>query len=215
MKPRNTLVLLIILILVGGYVYLTQMRAPKSDSVDGTAVPTVEPVLQIEETTVLTITVEGPTGQTRLSRTSANDAWLMTTSVPTLTTASGPVEADPDRASSILFMISGLAASRVLTNVTDLAPFGLVSPEWSCAVETQQGERLVVYLGDKNPLGSSYYAKREGSPNVFLVSVFVGDDLRGLVENPPIKPTPTPTTTAEPTDGTPQPTATPAPGAAP
>ncbi len=199
MKFRNTAILLVVLIIVGSYVYYTQERARSQPAGLAAGAPTVEPVLNIDPAQVLTITVQGPSGLTRLSRANADSPWQMDTTVPLTDTVGGRQEADPVRASNTLSIVSRISSNRVLTDVTDLAAYGLASPSWSVIVEGGGTERHTIYLGDKNPDGSSYYVRREGSAAVYLIPAYTGDDLRGLVENPPVKPTPTPTPTQTPT----------------
>ncbi|MCC7353390.1 MAG: DUF4340 domain-containing protein [Anaerolineae bacterium] len=208
MKLRNTSILLVVLIIVGGYVYYTEGRPQSQPPNLATAVPAVEPVLTIDSAQVLTITVQGLPGLTRLSRADAKGPWQMDTTVAMTPTVSGPQEADPVRANNVLSTISYITANRVLTGVTDLAAYGLASPSWSVIVEGAGQVRHTIYLGDQNPDGSSYYAKREGSETVYLIAAYVGDDLRNLVESPPAKPTPTPTPTPGAT-GTPLPVVSP------
>jgi hypothetical protein len=212
MKFRNTAILFVVLIIVGGYVYYTEGRPASQLPRQSAGAPTVEPALNIDPAQVLTITVQGPTGLTSLSRAKADSPWQMNTTVPLTDTVGGPQEADPVRASNTLSIVSHISSNRVLTGVTDLAAYGLASPSWSVIVEGVGSERHTLYLGDKNPDGSSYYARREGSAAIYLIPIYTGDDLRGLVENPPVKPTPTPTPTQTPTPaeaGTPLPAVSP------
>jgi hypothetical protein len=198
MKFRNTLILLVVLILVGGYVYYSQKQTANQPSPSAADVPTVAPVLEIDPAQVLTITVQGPAGETRLSRTDANALWQMDSTAPMTSTVSGLQEADPERAANILSIATLISANRTLTDVTDLSSFGLATPQWSVTIEGAGQAHYTIYLGDKNPDGASCYAMRAGYTNVYLIPAYVGDDLRGLVDNPPVKPTPTPTATPTP-----------------
>jgi hypothetical protein len=211
MRFRNTFLLVIVFIIVAGYVYLTEGRGRKAAETALQSPSLVTSVLQLDPGQVLTITVQGPTGQTRLSRQGKDSPWQMETTVPLTPTLSGAAEADEERANLALSLVANLTASRVLTDVTDLAPYGLASPQWAVTLETAQGQRETVYVGDKNPQGWSYYVKRAGDAAVYLIAASTGDDLRALVERPPLKPTPTPTATAtreETPSPTPLPTAT-------
>jgi hypothetical protein len=99
----------------------------------------------------------------------------------------------------------------VLTNVNDLAQFGLVTATLEVRLIMSDTTPYALTIGDKTPSGSDYYAVYTGDRSrVFIISGVTVEDMLNWLNTPPYEPTPTPT--AVPTvPGTPSPESTGAP----
>ena len=104
------------------------------------------------------------------------------------------------------------AATRVLTNVTDLAPYGFITPTLEIRVVMSDTKQYAITVGNKTPNGTSYYVVYTGDKStVFLVNTSNIDEVKGWLDAPPYQPTPMPTFTPSPTPSvTDTPAATPA-----
>lgn len=196
MSYRTTLILLAILVVVGGAVYWQDIRpGPKKEEPKATQVFDIKP----EDISFVKVDYEGKSTELRKE---GDSKWKLTE----------PQEAEADYwyVEGLVSRLGRLNANRALTETTgDIAVYGLNQPAVVASIgttDTTKIDRLVV--GDKSPDGSAYYAKREGSDTIYLVSTSLISDVIKVVTNPP-KATPTPT--PAPTEA---PTATPTPGEA-
>ena len=79
-------------------------------------------------------------------------------------------ELDQDTVNGMVSTISAIDASRVLTDVTDYAQYGLDDPESVITFETSDGQSIDIITGDTNEVSSEYYAKRSDDDSVYLVT---------------------------------------------
>ncbi len=79
-------------------------------------------------------------------------------------------ELDQDTVNGMASTISNIDASRVLTDVTDYAQYGLDDPESVITFETSDGQEIQIITGDTNEVSSEYYAKRSDNESVYLVT---------------------------------------------
>jgi len=198
MKVRNTIILIILLALLGGYVYFFEVRGNTGE--EATPTPSTVQVLDLNEDDVVGLTVQGPEGTTRLSR-PVGGQWQME--------EPSQEPADDTRVGLVVSSLAHLSASRSLTETTDLEPFGLASPLWTVEVEVAGGTTERIQIGDKNPAGGQYYVKKEGDSAIYLVYASTIEGLQRLVKEPPYQPTPTPTAMPAPPEGEPPAEATP------
>ncbi len=81
-----------------------------------------------------------------------------------------PVKIDQYRIDYILGSITQLYAEQVISETSDnLEDFGLAKPQALVEVGLTNGEKKILYLGDKVPTGSSYYLKVEDDPRIFTI----------------------------------------------
>jgi len=70
-----------------------------------------------------------------------------------------------------VFSLSALELKeKVFESHEDISQFGLAEPEVTAGIETTNGSKHTLYIGDKVPGKSSYYAMVEGDPAVYTVS---------------------------------------------
>jgi Domain of unknown function (DUF4340) len=181
MKYRNTLIVLVVLVALVGFLYYDQQQQA--------AKPTATPqpaltLLDLNAADVTAITVSVPP-----SRTVAhldNGAWLL--DEPT------KEEADTTQLNSIVTQFAKLTATRALTDTpADLAPFGLVTGTLTLELKLKDNRTEVIRVGNATIGASDDYAQHVGDPRVYLVPVASISTLQLLVTTPPRKPTPTPT----------------------
>lgn len=81
-----------------------------------------------------------------------------------------PINLDSRRIDDIAFSFQGLMAETVLDeNIEDLSVFGLDEPTVEATVTLMDGTRHTVYLGNRTPLGNTFYLMKSGDTRVFTV----------------------------------------------
>jgi hypothetical protein len=159
---RSTLVLLLVLAGLVGYIYFYEMKRP--DPATDTAQK--QKVFTVEVDTIAEIEVVAASGdRTRLRKT--GDAWRITEPLD--------VKADDAEVSGIVSNLASLEIQRVVDEkAADLAQFGLAKPRVTVGFK-KAGDAAAsrLLLGDKNATGGELYAALPGSPRVFLVSSFL------------------------------------------
>jgi len=94
-----------------------------------------------------------------------------------------------------------LQASRVLTDVTDLNQFGILTGTLEARMIMRDSTAYAMTVLNKTTAGDSYYAIHSGSKQapVFIIASRLVDEWLGWFDNPPYPPTPTPTRAPSPT----------------
>ena len=155
----STLVLVVILAGLGGYIYFVDSKRP-APGIDDEPTKTKVYAIEVDKIDEVKLTYNG---ETSLLRKSAG-GWAMVEPVQT--------DADPAEAVSLAQALTNLELVRVLDeNPGDLAPFGLAEP--TIAVEFKgQGVSGSLKLGRKTPTQGEIYAQKNDEKAVFLVSSF-------------------------------------------
>jgi hypothetical protein len=92
-----------------------------------------------------------------------------------------------------------LTASQVITGVTDLAQYGLDPPELTVTLTISDGQKIILYTGAETPVDNNRYLRPAvADHSVYVVFGFAIDDLRRLLDDPPLTPVPRPTITISP-----------------
>ena len=178
MKFRSTGILLIVFAVLLGYVYFFELHKKPAEAPVDTSTWIL--TLGNEDIQRLTITDQG--NSIVLAR--SGDIW----SIGDV----GGQQADPTRVNSVLTSLVDLKATRVLTDTSDgLAAYGLEKPALSVTVGLS-GTQEILSFGDKNIQGSQYYMQRKGKATVYLIYSALIDDLKRMVSEPPVMPSPTP-----------------------
>ncbi len=191
MKPRTTLIIAAIFALLAGYVYFFELNKTPEQLSQQLGTPTITPrpyVMQFDPAQVTTLEVADLRAprQVRLTRDRAN--WQVTL----------PIEkgADNFQVESVLTTLANWQATRVLTNVTNLAPFGFVTPTLEVRIAMSDQKEYAITIGNKSPNNMAYYAVYTGDQSrVFLLDTPNVDKLKDWLDTPPYEPTPTPTFT--------------------
>lgn len=153
----STIILVLVLAGLGGYIYFVDSKRPEP-GLDGGPDKAKVYALEVDKISEVKLTYNGETSLLRKS----DSGWAMVEPVKT--------EADPAEAISLVQALVNLELVRVLDeNPGDLAPFGLAEPP--IAVEFKgAGVSGSLKLGRKNPTQGEIYAQKNGEKAVFLVS---------------------------------------------
>ncbi len=102
-------------------------------------------------------------------------------------------EADTSRIESGISQAEGLQVVSSLDTGLSLDVIGLDPAAYEISVIYEDASSQLALIGDKTPTGSGYYAKLVDGP-IQIVSPFSMDGILDLLKDPPIQPTPTPST---------------------
>lgn len=186
MIRRSTIVYLVLLLaLVGVYVYLNNRAEPAADT-ELTA--TIEPTAEVsylfpaEAGTPSSIRMEAKSGEIVEIARDAENAWVLIQ----------PIEAKADQGMAEA-AASQVTTTRILDRVPDIDPqvVGLEVPEYILTIKFTSGVERTVEIGNVTPSESGYYV-RDANDEVVIVSRGAIDSLLGLLQNPPYLETPTP-----------------------
>jgi hypothetical protein len=168
-RGRNTLILLVLGLALGGYIYFVESKREPA-SADGETPAKREKVFTADAAKIDEVTVKGTAGESTTVR-KTNNAWQIVAPVQ------GP--ADETESSGLTTSLASLEEQRVIDEQPkDLAPYGL-SPARIEVTFKQAGDAAPKHLliGDKTATGGDLYAKLADKPKVFLVSSFVEGSL--------------------------------------
>ncbi len=200
MNPRVTLIIVALFAALFGYVYFVELN--KTPEQLGTPTPEAQPpVFQLNANDVKRIEVRDLRAPRQTIMTRNENGW----------TIEAPVQkaADSPTVDSTVGQLARLQATRVLTNVTDLKPYGLSAATLEVRMIMSDTTPYALTVGDKTPNGYQYYASYTGDTSkVFIVDSTTISTLMGWLDTPPVEPTPTPTWTPTPPE-TPTPASTP------
>ncbi|MBI5649656.1 MAG: DUF4340 domain-containing protein [Chloroflexi bacterium] len=209
MNQRNTLILVAVLALLAGYVYFFEINKTPEQLSAQLGTPTAPPqayIFQLDQKQVRELLVRDLRDGREAHLARNEKGWQI------LKPVNAP--ADSEKIEQALGYITTLQATRVLTNVTDIKQFGLGNATLELRVTMQDGAPFALTVGDKTADGASYYVAYTGATNqVFIVSTFVLEGAKVLLDKPPLEPTPLPppTATRAPSDNATPPAATPKP----
>ena len=179
MNVRVSLVLLVILALVGSYVFLFELRKPEEAQL-------LPPWFYDVETFEIQHINIAHQGQSMAYARGADQKWYFDDGT------GRPV--DSGKFSGMTLLLSGPRSQRELEE-EDLEPasFGLEPPQTEITVGLTEGRSVSVELGDVTPAGDGQYARLKRFSKIFVVTSSWGEVLTKLVTEPPYPPTPTPT----------------------
>ena len=96
-----------------------------------------------------------------------------------------------DRWAGTTLLLSGPRSSRALDiEIYDAAEYGLDSPQTKVQIVDKSGFPLRFELGDPTPDGDNWYARLEGSASLFTVASAWGEVISRLATEPPYPPSP-------------------------
>ncbi len=174
MRFKGTLVLLIICVAFGGYLYFYEIKGGEKRE---KAKQEENRIWKVDSAAIQQIDLTSPEQHITAVR-SGDKEWRIT--VPR------PLDADSDELNRIASSAADMSRESVLdANATDLARFGLNPAQVSLHFKTKDGKDYSIRFGNNNPTGSSTYGALEGKNEVFLVANYVAstfkkklDDLR-------------------------------------
>jgi hypothetical protein len=153
---RSLLILLIVALGLGAYIYFVESERDPAGTVTRESVFDVER----EDITALTVRAAGADDATALERT--DDGWTIT--------APAQARADQMTVDAILSAITAMQIERVIEeNPTDLAQYGLEPAEVEVTFTTAGGASHTLAVGNATPTGSGMYARTGDTPRLLLV----------------------------------------------
>jgi hypothetical protein len=188
MNFRNTAILLAVFALLGGYVYFVEMAKPP---VDLTAQDREKYVFTLGVDDLTSLQIKDGEKSVFLVKDAA-DTWLVG--------GLGSALADPEQLNAVLYNLTDLRASRVITDLSaGLGTYGLETPQVEAKMQITGDKTESLLVGDKAPQGASFYAQRKGVQAIYLVPDYLVTGLKALVASPPYMPTPTAAASISPT----------------
>lgn len=188
MSFRNTGILLIVLVVLGGVVFWVNRQGGGAADTDAT--PTPAPLTSLSTSDVVSITIEQDDKSITVER--KDDGWEIA--------GDSPEPAGETKVTQALDRLTGLKPTRTLSDIQNFADFGLMKPAWKITLKPSEGKPVIFHVGDENPRGTSRYLRVAGDPSVHLVPKFSVEDVQKWLEEPPYPPTPTPEPTATPAE---------------
>ena len=171
MSFRTSIVLVVALVMVAGYVFFIQIRDPAEVRDDPPWFYNVD----MSDMTRISITDRGEEAVFYLGD---DRRWHLD--------SPGGLPVGPDRWGGINLLLSGPKSRRLLdVQPTDLKPYGLDPPPVRIEVDLKDGRTIPVLLGFPTPDGVGVYAQVEGFPQVFTIVAGWGQVLTRLIAEPP------------------------------
>lgn len=191
MKPRTTLIIAAIFLLLGGYIYFFELNKTPEQLSQQLGTPTATPqryAILLDASQVKSVEIADLRGPRLVKLTRTDTGWQV----------NQPIDKVADRfeVESAVGALTSLKATRVLTNVTDLGQYGFITPTLEVRLIMSDTKQYALTLGNKTPNGLAYYAVYTGDKSqIFLIDSSGIETVRNWLDTPPYEPTPTPTFT--------------------
>jgi hypothetical protein len=154
MRFRNTLILGLILVALGSYVYFVEFERAAKESKK-------ETLFDFDQNQVQAVTLKYPDREIALEKTAGE--WRLVRPVESL--------ADESTTKNLIRAIAECEIKKRLDDVPqDLKPFGLDAPGVVIHVKLETGELPEIRVGKTTPVGYSTYIQRADDPKVLLTS---------------------------------------------
>jgi len=156
-RGRSTLILLVLALGFGGYLYFVDSKRPVADE------NAKKKVFSYEADKINQLQVKSETGEVTALRKDANGTWTI------IQPAQAP--ADRNSVSDVVTNLANLEEDRVVDeNASDLKAYGLAEPRIDVTFHVEgDKEPKRILVGDKNPTNMGLYAKLQSNNRVFLV----------------------------------------------
>jgi uncharacterized protein DUF4340 len=169
MKPRTLLVLLVVVLALGAFIWFYERKLPSTEERTELA----KKVLRLEKDDVTALTLESSKGQVRLERVQSpkpkkKDGIAETPAVEWRMTRPLAVRADSFAVDRLLDSLTGLEKNQSLDEVNP-KDVGLDKPRAVIRLATKDGEK-VLKLGAEVPPGGSLIAGFQGETGAYVVS---------------------------------------------
>ena len=151
MRPRGTLILALIFLALGAYLYFVERERVAQEGVR-------EKVLEFDTDAVSRVVLEHPGRKVVLER--SGDSWRLTE----------PLAAAADQRSvdDLLRALHDATIKRTLESADALATYGLDSPSVTIQLSAAGNELPTLKIGKKAPIGGSAYLQRGNGDSVYL-----------------------------------------------
>jgi len=156
-RGRSTLILLVLALGFGGYLYFIDSKRPVTDEA------AKKKVFSYESDKINQLQIKSGTGEVTALRKDANGDWTIVQ----------PAQAPADRnsVSDVVTNLANLEEDRVVDeNASDLKAYGLAEPRIDVTFHVEgEKEPKRILIGDKTPTNMGLYAKLPSNNRVFLV----------------------------------------------
>ena len=186
MSFRNTVILLVVLVLLGGVVFFVNRQGLAETDSDAT--PTPAPLTSLVSDDIASIKVER--GEESITVERQDVGWMIA--------GDSPEPAGETKVNQALNQLTSLRPTKILDDVQNVADFGLEEPAWTVTLTPNSGDPVIYHVGDENPRGTSRYLQVDGDAAIRLVPKSSVENVQTWLEEPPYPPTPTPEPTATP-----------------
>jgi hypothetical protein len=158
MKPRNLIILALVVMVIGAYIMLVERHRPNSDELEAQA----EKLLQdFDRDDVTGIVIERDAGRIRLEK--VGEDWHLREPLD--------FPADHSVVGTTLGSLAGLEADRRLPVAeVDAAEFGLDRPAATVILSTADGSDVTLTVGDELPLGSKRVLRLAGDDEIVIAA---------------------------------------------
>ena len=159
---RSTLVLLVVALALGAYIYFVESQRPPA----GTPDP-LEAAFDVESDDIDSLSVTAGNGDRTVIE-KDGDRWRIVEPFP--------VNVDVTQVVSLSSSLASLEVQRVVAepgDAPDLEAFGLAEPAIEVGFTTTDGTDARLLIGERSPAGNDLYATVAGSNRVFLISGFL------------------------------------------
>ena len=172
MRFRGTLVLLVVCVLLGGYLYFYEYKGGEKRE---KAKEAEKQLWKVDPGSIQEIDLTTPAQHITAVRAGDKD-WRIT--------SPRALDADADELGRIASTASDMGRESVLeNNAADLSKFGLKPPQTELEIKTKDGKVYKVGFGIKTPTGNSNYAAIPGKNDVFLVPNYVAGNFDKKLED--------------------------------
>src|SRR5215470_12257568 len=159
MRFKGTAILFLLFVVLGGYVYFTEVRGKEERQKQEEA---KKRVFQVEDKDITEISLTYP--DRTITGVKKDDKRWDITSPPGL-------EADSDEWQQLASNLGRIdREDTVAQGAKDLAPFGLKDPAVKVSAKTKSGKTLEILFGGENPKKTYNYAKTSDAGDVFLTA---------------------------------------------
>jgi hypothetical protein len=165
MQFRNTIIVLILLVLIGGYIYFFQAGKSEEEA---------KKLFNIKADDITRIVLKYPDQDIEVAR--IDGAWKLVK----------PIKFDADSAAigTLTREIADADVNRTVDdNPTDLTPFGLAKPAVTVVASTKDKTLPGIEVGRKSAIGYFVYIKTTDKPAVFLTSGAFGPGTKRTVSD--------------------------------
>ncbi|MEY4094282.1 MAG: hypothetical protein RLZZ53_1481 [Acidobacteriota bacterium] len=159
-RLTSTLLLVVVLAGLGGYIYFVDSKRPAAGPDGAEALGKVFTV-EADKINELRISYQAESALLKKD----NSGWKLVEPIQ--------VEADPPEAIGVTTALNNIDIVRVVDeNPSDLAQFGLANPNIIVSYKTENGGAGTLKLGNKNATQGELYAQMNDEKRVFLVNAF-------------------------------------------
>lgn len=165
MRPRNTVIALVVLIIFGAYLYVVEIRgaAQKASTKEKES-----HLFSVAADAIRTIAITHEGRTVAMERN--GESWSITT--PVVARGDAFTSGDVARAIAELAWEAKVDASASAGSDERYAPFGLDEPATKVVYAGDDASKGELWIGHKTPIGDSFYARTADGPDVYVIPAF-------------------------------------------